>query len=268
MTKVQERKRSRLAAGILAGGMLLAWPLRAQVPDDWKIERFDATHELGQATAVEIRNDYGDVRCRVSDHNELSVVANIQRHQDDPRKAEVRIGEEGERITIEVVYPPADDDEAARITAEMEKRRVDVSVLLPEKPRLVVETGDGLIEVKGLKAPLDASTRNGRIVARTASTVRARSVHGPLEVTFRTTDWEEPSSLLSQTGDIAVWLPPEAAILVEAETLGELSTDYSIEIERRGPNDKKFAVARIGEGGGRRAIRSEKGKVRVLRFRF
>ncbi|MCP4664351.1 MAG: hypothetical protein GY856_53890 [bacterium] len=268
MTKVQERKRSRLAAGILAGGMLLAWPLGAQLPDDWKIERFDATHELGRASAVEIRNDYGDVRCRVTDQSELYVVANIQRHQDDPRKAEVRIGEEGERITIEVVYPPPGDDEAAGITAEMEKRRADVSVLLPEGPRLAVETTDGLIEVKGLRTPLDASSRNGRMVVRTASTVRARSEHGALEVTFRTTDWDEPSSLLSDTGDIAVWLPPEAAILVEAETLGELSTDYSIEIERRGPADKKFAVARIGEGGGRLALRSEKGRIRVLRFRF
>jgi len=268
MTTIQQRKRSRLAAGILACGLLLAWPLRAQLPDDWKIERSEATHELGRATAVEVRNDYGDVRCRVTEQSELLVVANIQRHQDDPRKAEVRIAEDGERIIIEVVYPDAGGDEAAAITAEMERRRADVAVLLPERPRLAVETTDGLIEIKGLKESLDASSRQGRIVVRTSATVRARNEHGPLEVTFLTTDWDEPSSLLSQTGDITVWLPPDAAVLVEAETLGELSTDYSIEIERRGTAEKKFAVARIGQGGGRLALRSEKGRVRLLRNRF
>ncbi len=254
-----------------AAALLVCWTLGsgtalwAQGDDDWTIERFEATRQLGAAQAVAVRNDHGDVRCRVSEDAELYVLANIQRHQDDPRKAGVLVGEEGGRITVEVVYS---EEDAAGLTPEMERRRVDLTVLLPAAASLAVTTWDGLIEAKGLSEAFEATSESGRIVFKTSGTARVRNGRGTIEATFRATDWDEEVTLVTATGDITVYLPPGAAARVAAETAGELSTDYSIEIEPHEQSSMKTAVARIGEGGGRLSLRSEKGRVRLFRSRW
>ena len=52
---------------------------------------------------------------------------------------------------------------------------------------------------------------------------------------------------------------------MEAETFGEITTDYSIEIERREGSARKYALAEIGAGGGTLEIRSNRGRIKLLR---
>lgn len=257
----------KFAAVLLVGWTLwIGAPLQAQDNADWTIEKFEATRELGAAQAVVVSNLHGDVRCRTTDEAEVYVLANIQRHKNDPRKAGVLVGEEGGRVTVEVVYPETED--AGKITEEMERRRVDVTVLLPSSASLAVTTRDGLIEAKGLSKPFEATSESGRIVFKTSGLVHVKNGRGTIDATFRSTDWAEQVTLATGTGDITVNLPPDAAALVEVETAGELTTDYSIEVTPHEQSSMKTAVARIGEGGGRLSVRSEKGRIRLLRSRW
>jgi len=257
----------KFAAVLLLGWTFWTGPtLLAQDGDDWTIEKLEATQELGAARAVVVSNAHGDVRCRTTEDAEVFVLANIQRHKDDPRKAGVLVGEEGGRVTVEVVYPEPED--AGKITEEMERRRVDVTVLLPSSASLAVTTRDGLIEAKGLSKPFEATSESGRIVFKTSGVAHVKNGRGTIDATFRSTGWAEQVTLATVTGDVTVYLPPGAAALVEAETAGELSTDYSIEVEPHEQSSMKTAVAKIGEGGGRLSVRSEKGRIRLFRSRW
>lgn len=247
--------------------LLVATVLPAQDSsmEDWRIEKFDWSGALGEAGEIVIHNEYGDIRCRSTDGDQVVLVANIQRHKDDPRRAEIRV-EPGERLEIAVDYPP--DAEATGLTREMEKRRVDVSVLIPHGVRLEAKTKGGLIEAKGLSAPAHADSHTGNIVLKTSAPVAAYTERGTIDVTFSKTSWGEAVRLETLTGDIAVWLPPDASVAVEAATTGELSTDFSIDVEHRPPNDKKHAMAKIGGGEAKLGIETEKGRVKLFRSRF
>lgn len=242
-------------------------PVLAAADDDWLIEKVETTRTVASGAGVSVLNLYGDVRCRVIDGDELVLVANVQRHKEDPRHAAVKVAEDGGRWRVEVVYPKLEAADKARLTVEMERRRVDVSVLVPAASPLVLRTADGLIEAKGLKQAVEATSEKGRIFLRTSGTVRAHTDHGELEVWLRATEWAVAPELSTLTGDLTVWLPPQPSARVEAETHGELSTDFSIEVGRR-EDLKKMAVAVVGEGGGRLALRSEKGRVRIFESRW
>ena len=265
----------RLTPAVLAAALLTVTASAGAEPsaEEWKIEKFDWTGPLADATQIVITNPYGDVRCRATDGSEVVIVANIQRHRGDPRRAAVDVvrasaGQDThERLAITVGYPPEAQGES--VTPEMAKRRVDVTVLVPHAARLAIETTTGLIEAKGASSHVRAETRIGDVVVKTSGSVFASSQHGAITVTFSSTSWDEDAtSLKTLTGDISVWLTPEASVTVEAETRGELSTDYSIEIERRLPDDKKYAVARIGGAANRLSVKTEKGRVRLFRSQF
>ncbi len=270
LTSSPSTSSGRTPGVFLCRTLFLCWTLWSAAAlhardDEWTIERLETTREAGTARTVAVRNVHGDVRCRVGEDDELYVLANVQRHAEDPRKADVLVDQEGGRITVEVVYPEVT---GGRITAEMERRRVDVTLLLPASASLQVTTADGLIEARGLSRPFAATSESGRVVFRTSGVAQVRNGRGTIDATFRATDWAEESTLVTSTGDVTVYLPPDAAARVTAETAGELSTDYSIEIEPHEHSSMKTAVARIGEGGGRLTVRSEKGRVRLLRSRW
>lgn len=231
-------------------------------PEDWTIERTEWRDPELAATSVEVINLHGDVRVRAGDPVGVRLIALVQHHRDDPRAAEVAAEPTERGVRIEMRYPA---DPAGGAAAEWERRRVDVTVLVPPAAAVRVETATGLAEVKGLGSGVEARSRAGDIVVRAAGPIVARSDHGAIFAQPRRTDWPRPSRLETVTGEIRVELPRDGAAAVRLETRGEITTDYTIEIEPPGDGQLKRGTARIGAGGGALFLASDRGAIKLLR---
>lgn len=233
--------------------------------EDWRIERLRWSGAASASAAIEIDNPHGDVRCRFADGDEMSVTAIVQRHEEDPYAAELEVSE-GERLRLEVVYAAREGATGGEVAEGMERRRVDLMVLVPAGPKLEIRTDGGLVEAKGLHNDVHAASATGDVVLSVHGSVAARSERGALDVTLRDPDWGDPARVESATGQITIWLPPGSDAVVEAATEGILSTDYSIDISRDAGGRRKTARAVLGSGARSLSAVSDKGDIRLFRL--
>lgn len=254
--------RPEMMRAILLGFVLIA--ANPATADDWSIERFQWSGSPKPGAAIEIVNQHGDVRTRSSGINEVEVLANIQHASDDPYEAVVRISDETDPFEVDVAWKLREGATVGESTPEMAKRRVDLTVILPRTSPLTVRTADGLVEAKGHGALVTAQSEGGEIRVSTEGTVSARSERGAIDAVLKTVDQKESSAFETSTGDITVWLPADAEVTVEAETMGVISTDFSIDIRRDETGRRKIATATIGGGGPHMKIKTIRGQVRVF----
>lgn len=264
----------RLAPAILAAALLLApaSPLVAEGSDDlrehWEIEKYRWKGGIGDNEVIEVTNLLGDVRARLSENDQVSFSAITQRHDEDPHRSDFQVTEDGGRLRIQVAFVAPEGSDLTRQTADMEKRRVDLTILIPAGARLEARTERGLIEAKGLMSEVVASSTTGDVVVSIDGSVTARTERGKIQAILKNPEWDTAPRLETLTGNISLWLPNGTAALVHAETTGLITTDYSIEVESDPKSDHKTAVAKIGRKSRRRlSIHSVKGNVQILRLR-
>lgn len=244
-------------------GFLPSAALAAAVQDAgaWLVERNEVRHEVAEHRAVTVRNPWGNVVVRPGDEEELLVLSLAQRHRDDPRVSAVTFGEEGDSVVVRVEYP---EIAIAEPVGEWERRRVDLTVLVPPESSLTVVTEDDDIEVKGVHGPFSATSVRGAIRALVGGRVEASTEHGELAVHFLNTAWSGPSRLTTRTGPITAELPAGGAARVSFRTSGSLTTDYSVTIDRDPASGLKTGTAAVGEGGPVLAIESDRGPVTLM----
>ncbi len=224
-------------------------------------ERWIENVESGKT--ISVVNPYGNVYARFGGYdNELELLAAIQRLDPARRQLEVVRSRDGGALRIEVMEK-ADD----RADAGATKDRIDVVLFVPLGSTLDARTDFGLIEVKGLKSDLIATSLTGNMRLRgNRGRIRAKSARGEISaalVTGATTDGQE---FTSETGDIEIYLEEDADMDVHIATSGEITTDFSLQIEhRRFEEPGKYATARVGEGGPKLSIRSKRGRAKLLR---
>jgi hypothetical protein len=234
----------------------------------WRIEKLEWQGSIGDLRGLEIVNDLGDVRARLSSDDQVYVSAVVQRHEDDPYQADLRIGERDGRMTLEPAFAAEQSVDPQLLSEGMELRRIDLTVIVPVGAELEVRTVKGLIEAKGLESDVVAASTAGDVVVSILGSLRAETERGAITATFKSTEWSVAPALSTVTGDVSVWLPAGADVTVDAETSGLITTDYSIEIDSEPPpSERKAATARIGGGGHTLTIKSTKGAVRILRSR-
>jgi hypothetical protein len=232
-----------------------------RVPDDWRVERDTLSGTVSEGIAVAVENSFGDVRVRGLPSNDYEVLVVAQRHADDPRRAQVVAEERDGTLHIEVQYP---DEPPAEIPEAWRKRRVDLTVLVPAAATLELETRLGTIQAKGLEGDVEATSHTGNVQIVTAGRIRARSDHGKVQAEFRGTGWQRQPVLETLTGDIRVLLPRGARLQALVETRGEITTDYTIRIDRVAGSLLKRGEALIGGGGPELVLKSERGAVKLL----
>lgn len=249
---------------LLIANLLLVSPGSAnQIFTDWEIERTQSTFSTKGFSKIELVNEYGNIRTRGTTDSQLTVISINQHHKKDSSRPKVVLVKDGDRLMLKIDYPLLDDLEVLR---DAKKRRVDISVLVPNRSNLNVRTVFGLAEVKGHKAPMSISTISGDIYAKTKSVLNAMSTHGNIHATFKQKSWQEKSSLSSKTGDIRVVLPGSPDMKVFVSTAGMISTDYSIAITDKPGSRHKNALVKIGKGGEELAIKSLNGDVVLFKM--
>lgn len=250
----------------IAASLLTAAGAAAQGPsaEDWKIVRVDRTIEVPVGVPIEIINPYGQVRIRAGADDEMQIVANAQRHAEDPREARIELSATPEGGLVRVQWGEAEGvpDE---IPEGWTRRRVDVAVVVPPAARLSIVAKDDLVEGKGTRGAITVRSEAGGVQLRTAGAVDVETESGSVLLQLSSRTWAAPSRVQTRTGDVTAYLRDGLAAVVEIETEGQITTDYSLTVERAPrPALRKKAVAVLGEGGPRMEIRSVRGAVKIL----
>ena len=85
--------------------------------------------------------------------------------------------------------------------------------------RLEVATRDGVAEVK-YKGDVVVRTVGGAVTLLTPGHASVETSSGDVEAKLTAKGWERPVTIASDSGDVTLWLPTDAAATLEAEAGG------------------------------------------------
>lgn len=237
-------------------------PARAVTPpalEEWSIERLERELPVRDGVPIEIENPIGDLRIRAGEDERVVLVAAVQRHRDDPGRERLTLEESSGRVRIAAGFEP---DDVVR-TSAWSRRRIDLAIAVPPGARLVARTIDGLVEVKGHGGELEVDTKSGAVRLWVSGSPRVRTDSGRIDAYLTAPGWSRAATFESSTGDVMVSFPPEAAADLVLESRGVFGTQFSLAVERLGPETRR-GRARIGKGGPEVRLTSRTGEVRIL----
>lgn len=218
-------------------------------------------------TAIDIRNDFGDIRARGAGDRVLDVTMTVQRLDPSGQRLGFTVERRGGAIALVVAYPPGRVKDAVAHPAKDSYDRLDLVVFVPAGVALRAHTLRGRVEARGLKGDVDAFTEDGPIFVRTTGTTTARTVSGtitalPDAATLAVAG--PPLVLASDSGTIEVTLSGQPSPELRVETAGEIETTLALARTRQGDRDRAVSAPDP------KAVRlllvgSRTGKVRILR---
>lgn len=258
--------------------LLLAPPLGAQPPGPpdatapaapapnpadklagWTLEREQLVKTLTTEKTVRIVNDFGNVYARTGE-SQVEIATVAQRHESDPYRLLLESRSENGVLLVEVKQRLEDGRQESATT---QKRRLDLTLFLPPGVALVVEAEDS-IETKKLRSDVDLLARKGHIVLDVYGRPKARAFDSDIRGVLRGTDWTGTTEISTRSGDIQLYFMPEADVAIEATSMGELTTDFSLEIERKPGSRIKTGRAKLNSGKAGLKLFSEIGQIRIL----
>ena len=241
-----------------------------EVPDPYTKESRQWFQTVERGQTLRVINEFGRIYGRFGGYeNKAEILATIQRLETD--KPELTVSFTPNESGLEVrVGPVAGPDGVTPPAAKgFETRdRIDLVVFVPLEVTLDAETRADLIAVKKLKSDLSAKSFKGDLQIRSVDGhVSAATERGQISATLETGVTDRPQELTTVTGDIEVHLWQDANMNVRLATSGEISTDFSIDIEHRDQEEPgKYGRATVGKGGPDLSLRSKRGRVRLLRL--
>ena len=258
-------KQSTLIVFAILAGIFIATVAHGQ-PDDWTLERMDWSSTVEGLETVTITNRYGAVRVNGSS-GDLAGIAEFhgmaQYHADDPRKPFLVSNFEDGALSLEITYP--NDAEVSDPPDSWRKRRIDFTVYVDKNARLSVETLHGDVVIRSYAGPIQIHSESGDVEIKAEGPLQVLSKYGAVETLFQSADLPTPIALETLTGSILLSLPWHAAPKVSLETRGEISSDYSIDIQwqpnsilKRGSIDGSSSAEPVH-------LKSNQGKIRLLR---
>jgi hypothetical protein len=259
-----------LILGFLASALIAESP---PVEEKWEKNSHQWFETVDPEGRVLVSNPYGDVYARFGGYeNQVEILATIQRLEHDLPELTVQRRPAGAGLDVIVEPSPAAPEGSGKAPPPMapaERRdRVDLVLFVPLGVKLEISTEEDKIDVKGLKSDLIARSLSGDVRIRSVQGhVGAKSIRGDLSVALETGVTGADQELSTETGEIEVYLWEDANARVSIATSGEISTDFSIEIEhRRFEEPGKRAVAVVGKDGPGLSLFSKRGRVRLLRL--
>lgn len=235
-----------------------------QVPEDWRLERQEWTWEVDATAEIRLTNPWGDLAVRAHKLPEIYLLANWQHHRDDPRTLHLAAEHTSDKVTLQIGFVEL---ELAEVPTDWAPRRTDVTIFVPEHAVTHFSTDKGKLEVRGTRAPTTVKTGGGDIKLRIFGSVTAATDHGAVLAQFRRSDWAPPVDISTATGAVRVEMPRGSDPRATLETRGEITSDYSMQVERVEGSQLKRARLRAGEAGssgGTLEVRSYSGPIAVV----
>ena len=225
--------------------------------------RIDLSFTLPAGQTVEVDNPYGSVYLRFGGYvHQLDVRATVQQPEGAPVFG-FAPGVQGEVFRVAPTLPEG--------AAPAATQRIDLVLYVPEGHPLRVRTAAGTIESRGVRADVDFRSLSGDIVARgTVGAIQADTGSGAIRVMLEPASAGVRQRLSTRTGDISVGVTDALGAELQLSSSGSLTTDYSIQIERRdGQEPDKRALATVGVAKGAKPgliqVESLRGNLRLWR---
>ncbi|MBZ0113310.1 MAG: hypothetical protein K8J08_12685 [Thermoanaerobaculia bacterium] len=212
--------------------LLLGTALSGQTGDVWSHDHQDRTWST-DADRVVIMNPFGSVRLRRGDDGEIRMVSNLQWIDSDRPALEISRKEGAESIEVVAVSPEP---------SGTHRRQVDLTLFVPAASSVSVQTTDGLIDARGLLGLLDLTSERGDLYLRGCGLSTTKTAHGATHLIFRTVEWTGVVKAESTSGEVRVELPHGTSVPTRIATRGEITSDYSIQIERSDASQLKIGL--------------------------
>ncbi len=220
----------------------------------WLKETSEWLETIEAGGRVRVVNPTGNIYARFGGYdNVVEVLATIQRPEGSTGR-DVSVARSGAGLDLTV--------------SGKASGRVDLVIFVPLGATLDARTQDGRIEIKGLRGDVIASSIKGDIWIRSVEgRVQAKTARGEISAALATGVTPKRQDFTTVTGDIEIYLREDANMRVTLATSGEISTDFSMQIEhRRFEEPGKHAVAVVGRGGPELFLSSKRGRIRLLRL--
>jgi hypothetical protein len=230
-----------------------------------RLEHFRWSKDVGGESpirALEVVNDYGDIRARLADEPTIEATAVIQRLDPGPQGVGVTVERRGDVVALTVGYPAGRQQDADPEPPKDRMDRLDLTVFVPASVALGARTIRGMVEVRGFAGDVSAATNAGNISVATSGGVQARTASGQVSVSLRPGQATRPLVLQSLSGGLRLTVPRSADLEVRAETGGAASSDFPLERLKRG--DRTRLSGALGHGTRDVLLYSETGPVEVL----
>ena len=226
-------------------------------------QRWDWSGSVSQGKTVLVENRYGDVRTRYGGGEggvEIHAVLQNLHTNRTPLTVSTRQGPDG--LTISVGRGGTTQEDVSSEPRD----RVDLVVRVPKGCPLVVRTESGAIEAKGLQSDVMAQSERGAIEVREVrGLIRTSNRYGATAIVLESPPPGSEQVFESLTGDLSVTLPARANATVVAQTSAWITTDVSVNSERR-PREEpsKTATAKVGTGAARILLRTKQGSIAIF----
>lgn len=253
-------------AGVSASGAQETPPPAPASPSGTRIERQQWDKDVDGAAPVrvlEVHNDHGDIRARFTAERRLEAFAVIQRLDPGATGVGFTVERRGAVVALTATYPPGRIQDADPDPPKAAFDRLDLTVFLPEGVALGAQTLRGMVEGRGLKSDVTATTLAGSVFLSTTGAVRVRTGSG--EITALLVPAREAGLLLfeSQSGPISISLPARVDANVRVETEGPVASDFGLAARRRGGTPR--LEGKLGRGGRALFVFSATGRVEIRR---
>lgn len=242
-----------------------ARPSGADPAQGLRIERFQWSKDVAgehPIHALEIVNDYGDIRARQADEPTIEATGVIQRLDPGPQGVGVTVERRGDVVALTVGYPAGRQQDADPAPPKDRMDRLDLTVFVPAGVAFGARTIRGMVEARGFASDVAAATSAGNISVATSGAVQARTDSGQVSVSLRPGQATRPIVLQSASGGLRLTVPRSSDLEIRAETGGAASADFPLERVKLG--DRSRLSGSLGHGGRDVLIYSETGSVEVL----
>ncbi len=210
---------------------------------------------------LEVRNDFGDVRARLTEDRTAEAWGVVQRLDRGGAGVGWTVERRGDVVALTVTYPQGrvkdDDPDPPKDSYD----RLDLTVFVPQGVRLEATTLRGMVEARGLKSDVSARTAKGSIFVSATGAIRARTASGPVQVLPKPSPGQATSIVESESGPVTVTLPPDAAVRYRAETSGSLLAE--LKGKRTVEAGRTLFEGNVGRGGPTLLVVSTSGQVEI-----
>jgi len=258
----------RLSLAILAAILVAAAPAHA---DEWS-----KTYTLSGKPDLRVETSDANIRVTTWDQNTIEAKVLTERYKIGEGGIRVEEHQTGDSVEIEVRYPHHD------FNLGWGNHRVEIIIQMPREGRVNLRTGDGKIDIAGLKGDLDlhsgdgsenldgidgklhASTSDGHITARGRfDELELKTGDGHVEVRAA-----QGSTLAAgwrlETGDgnVSLEIPGELAADIDLHT-GDGHIDLDMPITTEGKIRENEVHGKLNGGGSSLTVRTGDGSIHL-----
>lgn len=250
--------------GLAAFALML--PAYGQATED-----FAWNGTLSDGLKLEVMDINGSIEVSPSSGNTVAIRAEKKSRNGSLDDVEFKVEQEAGGIVVCTLYrredgtfPAGCRDRGGRNNRT--KRNVNVgtryTIQMPAAANLKASTVNGGIEVRGLRAEVDANTVNGSVDVTTTGRANAKTVNGSVRATVGRLDQDCKFSTVN--GRIVLAVNSDLNAEVKATTVnGRIESDLPITVQ--GSFGRRSLQGRIGSGGPRLDLSTVNGGIRIER---